>query len=60
LQRQVKDATSLNDRELDKIKQRGDSLAEKVVMLEKELLKEQQNHIESLEIVLRENEDLKS
>jgi hypothetical protein len=60
LQRQVKDATSLNDRELDKIKQRGDSLAEKVVMLEKELLKDQQNHIESLEIVLRENEDLKS
>ncbi len=60
MQRQVKDATSLNDRELDKIKQRGDSLAEKVVMLEKELLKEQQNHIESLEIVLRENEDLKS
>jgi hypothetical protein len=40
LQRQVKDATSLNDRELDKIKQRGDSLAEKVVMLEKELVKE--------------------
>lgn len=50
----------MSEREVDRVRMQGEALAEKVALLERELENEQQNHLDSLELVLRENEDLKA
>jgi hypothetical protein len=57
---QVKESHALSEREVDRVRMQGEALAEKVALLERELENEQQNHLDSLELVLRENEDLKA
>lgn len=59
LHTQVKESHALSEREVDRVRMQGEALAEKVSLLERELENEQQSHLESLELVLRENEDLK-
>ena len=60
LEMQVKESHALSEREVDRVRMQGEALAEKVALLERELENEQQNHLDSLELVLRENEDLKA